>query len=114
MATVVETITLDEAVRKSNSMKKNTFIWITKEDIFGSVFSDEYSFNSIVVMWVRHTYAYTCYMAVDNVPSSPDASPFMIGTNHNNGYFPDLKTLRQAHPRLFEAKGEFKALQLLW
>ena len=114
MAPEADLITLDEAIRKSNSMKKNTFIWITKEDIFDSVFSAEYSFNSIGVMWGRRTYAYTCYIAVNNVPSSPDASPFMIGTNLNNGYFPDLKTLRQAHPQLFEARGEFKALNLLW
>ena len=114
MATEVDMITLDEAILKSNSMKKNTFIWITKEDIFGSMFSEEYAFNSIGVMWGRRTYAYTCYMAVNNVPSTPDTVPFMIGTNLNNGYFPSLEILRQAHPKLFEVTGEFKALLTLW
>lgn len=109
-----ELITLEEAIRKSYSTKKNTFIWTTKEDIFGSVFSEEYAFNSIGVMWGRHTYAYTCYIAVDNVPYTPENDTFFVGTNHNNGHFDSLEQLRKAHPRLFSVKGEFKALLTLW
>jgi len=109
-----ELFTLEEAIQKSHSMKKNTFIWRTKEDIFSCIFSEGYAFNSIGVMWGRHTYAYTCYVAVDIVPYTPDNDTFFIGTNHNNGHFASLEELRKAHPRLFEVKGEFKALLTLW
>lgn len=112
--TTEELITLEEAIQKSHTMKKNTFIWRTEENIFDSAFSKEYAFNSIGVMWGRHTYAYTCYVAVDNVPYTGDNDTFMVGTNYNNGYFASLKELRQAHPHLFEVKGEFKALLTLW
>ena len=109
-----ELITLEEAIQKSHSMKKNTFIWRTKKDVFGCVFSEEYSFNSIEVMWGRHTYAYTCCIAVDSIPYTADNDTFFIGTNHNNGHFDSLKKLREAHPRLFEVKGEFTPLLTLW
>jgi len=110
----LELITLEEAINKSYFTKKNTFIWTTKEDIFGCVFSEEYAFNSIGVMWSRYTYAYTCYVAVDNLFHSPDNDTFVVGTNRNNGYFANLEELRKAHPRLFNVKGEFKALLTLW
>ena len=107
-----ELITLEEAIRKSHSMKKNTFIWTTKEDIFGCVFSENYAFNSIGVMWGRR--AYTCYVTVDKLPYTPENNTFFIGTNYNNGHFDSLKELRKAHPGLFNVKGEFKALLTLW
>ena len=110
----VELITLEEAILKSHSMKKNTFIWRTKEDIFGCVLSEEYGFNCIGVMWGRRTYAYNCYVAVDSLPYSADNDTFFVGTNHNNGYFVSLQELRKAHPRLFNVKGEFKTLLTLW
>jgi len=109
-----ELITLGEAIKKSYSMKKNTFIWTTKEDIFGCVFTEEYAFNSIGVMWGKRTHAYNCYIVVDNVPLSPDNNTFFIGTNYNNGHFASLEELRKAHPKLFNVKGEFKALLTLW
>lgn len=110
----VDFITLEEAIRKSHSMKKNTFIWKTKEDIFGCAFSAEYAFNSIGVMWGRRTYAYTCYVTVDNLPYHAENDTFFIGTNYNNGHFDSLEELRKAHPKLFNVKGEFKALLTLW
>ena len=109
-----ELITLEEAIRKSQTMKKNTFIWKTKENIFDCVCSEEYAFNSICVMWGRHTYAYSCYITVDKLPYQTDNDTFVVGTNQNNGYFESLEELRKRHPRLFYVKGEFIPLLTLW
>ena len=117
MATTIENITLEEAIRKSHSMmkEKNTFIWKTKENIFDYAdFSEGFAFNSICVMWGKHTYAFTCYVTVDTVPHTADNDTFIIGTNKNNGYFASLEELRRAYPKLFEVKGEFKAILTLW
>ena len=109
-----ELVTLEEAIRKSHTMKKNTFIWRTKEDIFKCTFSEEYAFNSICVMWGRHTYAYTCYITVDILPYDTDNDTLAIGANQNNGYFAGLEELRKHYPQLFNIKGEFIPILTLW
>ena len=111
--TTEELITLEEAIQKSYTMKKDTFIWRTKEDIFNCVLAEEYAFNSIGVMWGRYNLSYTCYIAIDPIPYSSENETFFIGSNRDNGYFYNLNALRKAHPRLFNVKGEFRALVTL-
>ena len=109
----VELITLKEAIQKSYTMKKDTFIWRTKEDVFNTVLAEDYAFNSIGVMWGRYNLSYTCYIAIDCIPYSSENETFFIGTNRNNGHFYNLIELRKAHPKLFNVKGEFRALVTL-
>lgn len=111
MANTVYDITLEEATKSSYTKESNTFFWRTKENIFGDAhFSEGFDFNSLCVMWGRHTYAYTCYMQVNQVLSTNNVNTIMVGINKNNGYFASLEELRKAYPKLFEVKGEFTGL----
>ena len=106
----MEKITLNEAIRRSYHLKKTTFVWQTTENVLDCVFSEEYAFKNISVLWGKNTYAFSCLLTF----TTPDAKTFTVGVNSNNGYFQTLENMRQSLPSLFEVTGDFKPLQMLW
>ena len=108
MATVAENITLDEAVQKSKSMNCTSYIWIVKENVLELETPQDNAFNSIGVVWHSFTDKYTA--AANFSSTKKGVYDNMVGLKEDNSPFSNLEELREAYPKLFEVKGDFRIL----
>ena len=109
MATVAETITLDEAVQKAKSMNCTLYLWIVHENVLGLEIPQDHSFDRIGV--IGHGF-YKHYTAAVSFPSTREGIPDTIRSlKEGHSSFENLEKLRQAYPKLFEVKGDFRIIQ---
>lgn len=108
MATVAENITLDEAVQKAKSMNGTSYLWIVHENVLGVKIPQDYSFGSLGIVW--HSYNDHCTASVELHPANKNGDEAMLSLKDDPMYFENLDELRQAYPKLFEVKGDFRIL----
>ena len=107
MATV-KNITLDEAVQKAKSTNGTSYLWIVHENVLDLEIPEDHSFDSIGVVW--KIFNEHCTAAV-NLPSNKEGVlDAMRPLKEDNSPFDNLEELRQAYPKLFEVKGDFRIL----
>lgn len=84
MATVAKNITLDEAVQKAKTMNCTSYLWIVYENVLELEIPQDYSFDSIGVVWNNFNEHYTASV---NLPSTKEGVLDAMGSL-NEDYSP--------------------------